>query len=31
MSMVLRIYEDGDDDMDMRMVMRIHEDDDEDI
>ena len=29
--MVLRIYEDGDDDMDMRMVMRIHEDDDEDI
>lgn len=29
--MVLRIYEDGDDDMDMSMVMRIHEDDDEDI
>jgi len=29
--MVLRIYEDGDDDMDMRMVKRIHEDDDEDI
>ena len=31
MSVVLRIYEDGDDDMDMSMVMRIHEDDDEDI